>query len=109
MTSKTFGEMTPAERRAATERAVGRFQAELDATAPEIGRILDEAEPYDQLDAMIAFEQGELDEEGIVVLFQHLVDNGQAWQLQGFYGRTARDLIEAGLVRPAGASEEAQR
>lgn len=50
------------------------------------------------LDMIIAFEQGELDEDGVVELFQGLVDTGLAWQLQGFYGRTARDLIEAGLV-----------
>lgn len=50
------------------------------------------------LDKIMAFEQGELDQDGIVELFQHLVDTGMAWTLQGFYGRTARDLIEAGLV-----------
>jgi hypothetical protein len=54
------------------------------------------------LDAIIAFEQGELDEDGVVELFQHLVDTGLAWQLQGFYGRTAADLIEAGLVTVPG-------
>jgi hypothetical protein len=54
------------------------------------------------LDAILAFEQGELDEDGVVELFQHLVDTGLAWQLQGFYGRTAADLIEAGLVTVPG-------
>ncbi|MFY1688154.1 DUF7417 domain-containing protein [Plantactinospora sp. WMMB782] len=52
----------------------------------------------DFLDRVIAFEQGELGEEDVVELFQHLVDTGLAWQLQGTYGRTARDLIDAGLV-----------
>ena len=47
---------------------------------------------------IIAFENGELDEEETITLFQGLVDSGLAWSLQGFYGRTARDLIEAGLV-----------
>jgi len=50
------------------------------------------------LDKMIAWEQGELNDEETAELFQHLVDTGLAWQLQGVYGRTARDLIEAGEV-----------
>lgn len=52
------------------------------------------------LDDIIAFEQGELDEDETIDLFQRLVDNGMAWRLQGMYGRTAVRLIEAGLVTP---------
>lgn len=29
--------------------------------------------------------------------YQALIDNGQAWRLEGHVGRTAMDLIEAGL------------
>jgi hypothetical protein len=50
----------------------------------------------DQVDKIIAFEQGDLDEDGIIQLFQELIDSGLAWQLQGSYGRMARNLIEAG-------------
>lgn len=53
---------------------------------------------YDEVGAVIAYEQGELSEEGTIELFQKLVDNGHAWSLQGSYGRTAVALIEAGLV-----------
>ena len=57
-----------------------------------------------QLDRMIAWEQGELDEAAEAALFQELIDNGWAWQLQGCYGRRARDLIEAGLCTIGGAA-----
>lgn len=29
--------------------------------------------------------------------WQHLINTGLAWQLQGFFGRTATQLIEAGV------------
>ena len=50
----------------------------------------------DQVDKIIAFEQGDLDAEGILELFQELIDSGLVWQLQGSYGRIAKNLIDAG-------------
>jgi hypothetical protein len=50
----------------------------------------------DIVDKIIAYEQGELDDEATIKLFQSLIDSGDAWRLQGHYGRTARALIEAG-------------
>ena len=50
--------------------------------------------PSDTLDRIIQYEQGDLDDEAILELFQDLVSSGLAWQLQGHYGRTARSLIE---------------
>ena len=47
---------------------------------------------------MMAYEQGELDDEATVKFFQELVNTGTAWKLQGHYGRVATALIEAGLV-----------
>lgn len=43
------------------------------------------------------FEEAE-DEEEVRAAWQHLVNTGLAWQLQGWFGRTARDLIEAGFI-----------
>ena len=55
--------------------------------------------PYDTVSAIIEFEQGTLGYEEIIELFQHLVDSGLAWRLQGSYGRMAIRLIEDGLVK----------
>lgn len=53
---------------------------------------------YDHIGQIIAYEQGDLDDEQAIELFQHLVDTGLAWSMQGSYGRQAARLIEAGLV-----------
>jgi len=39
----------------------------------------------------------------VIEAWQYLVDTGYAWQLQGWFGRTAADLIEQGVINPAGA------
>lgn len=60
------------------------------------------------IDKIIAYESGELDEEGTLELFQHLVDTGQAWTLQGHYGRTAAALIEAGQITSSSPSKSSR-
>lgn len=52
----------------------------------------------DVVGKMMAFEEGELEEDEVIELFQHLVSTGMAWRLQGSYGRLAADLIDQGLV-----------
>lgn len=53
---------------------------------------------FDLVTAISRYEEGELGEEEMLELFQHLVDTGLAWSLQGSYGREAARLIDAGLV-----------
>ena len=67
-----------------------------------------EDEGYDSVDALMRYEAGELGEPETIRLFQHLVNNGLAWKLQGTYGRRARDLLKAGLIQlPGNATEMA--
>ena len=47
---------------------------------------------------IVAYEQGELDEQQTIQLFQELVDSGMIMNLQGHYQRLAAQLLEAGLI-----------
>lgn len=49
-------------------------------------------------DKIMQYETGELSDEESIGLFQHLVNTGLAWQLQGSYGRTAKILLDRGLI-----------
>lgn len=54
---------------------------------------------FDLVDALINLDEGTFEsEEEYLELFQHLVDTGMAWQLQGRIGREAAALLEAGLI-----------
>jgi hypothetical protein len=53
--------------------------------------------PFDTVGRIMAYEQGELERDEAVELFQHLIDTGMAWRLQGSYGRTAEALIDEGV------------
>lgn len=49
------------------------------------------------------FEEAE-SEEQILAAWQHLIDTGLAWSLQGWFGRQAMVLINEGLCSAPGAS-----
>jgi len=51
----------------------------------------------DRVDKIIAFEDGRMCEADAIEFIQELIDDGSAWTLQGFYGRVAMALIDAGL------------
>lgn len=44
-------------------------------------------------------------EEDYIEAFQALIDTGVVWQLQGWYGRRAVELIEAGICHAVEAEE----
>jgi hypothetical protein len=50
----------------------------------------------DEVDLIMAYEQGELSDDETIDLFQRLINSGLVWQLQGHYGRTAHALIQGG-------------
>lgn len=59
---------------------------------------------YNVGDYLVAYETDELGVDEVEALFQHLVDTGLAWRLQGHYGRQAVAMIEAGTIVAGGAN-----
>lgn len=52
--------------------------------------------------ALAGYDEDDVTEELTLEAWQHLVDTGLAWQLQGSFGRMAASLIEAGLIHQKG-------
>ncbi len=52
------------------------------------------------IEFIINFESGNATHEETISEFQKMIDTGVVWHLQGFYGRTAAQLIEAGYCTP---------
>jgi hypothetical protein len=54
------------------------------------------------LDFIIDYEAGDVDEQQFIEGFADLIRTGQAWCLQGSYGRTAVSLIDQGIISSTG-------
>jgi len=54
------------------------------------------------VEEIIKFESGELSFEDTLLLFSKLIQSGDAWNLQGFYGRTAKEFIDEGFIDKEG-------
>ena len=54
------------------------------------------AENFDEVSWIMSYEAGELEDDEIIEGFQHLIDSGLVWQLQGSYARAAVTLINHG-------------
>lgn len=55
---------------------------------------------------LIRYEGGEMEFDEMLELFSELVKSGEAWQLQGSYGRVASDLIRDGYLTANGEINE---
>lgn len=64
---------------------------------------------FDTLSFIMDYEAGVLETDSIIEGFQHLIDTGMAWTLQGSYGRTAARLIEENLCTPPPLRKETRR
>jgi hypothetical protein len=58
------------------------------------------------IDTLIAYESGELNDAATITFFADLVKTKMAWSLQGSYGRMASALIDAGYISPEGEVTE---
>ena len=50
------------------------------------------------IDKITRYEDGEMEPDEVLALFQDGLDKGWVWQLQGHYGRTAAHLLSLGLI-----------
>lgn len=55
---------------------------------------------------IIKYESGEMSLKEMVLFFAKLIKTGEAWLLQGHYGRNAMAIIEAGIVDREGNIDE---
>lgn len=49
------------------------------------------------IEQIMDYEDGQMDNEEAIAMFQEMINDGSVWMLQGSYGRTAMDLIHSGV------------
>lgn len=57
----------------------------------------------DLVGGIMDYETGQLGTRETLELFAHLIQSGQAWTLQGHYGRAAQAFIDEGLIGQDGS------
>jgi hypothetical protein len=57
---------------------------------------------FNLVDRIMAYEGGEITNDEVLELFAYLIKSGDAWSLQGAYGRAATWFIENGFLSPKG-------
>lgn len=70
--------------------------AQAGSIATPIGVVHNVQPPFDTVGFIMDWENGQLDFDDEVEGFQHMINSGLAWQLQGCYGRRAMELINSG-------------
>ena len=60
---------------------------------------------YEACSIVEGFSGEEHTEAEQIEAWQWLIDTGHCWHLQGWYGRSARDLIEAGVCTAPGKAK----
>ena len=58
-----------------------------------------ELDDYTAVAIAEGFQEPECEEQ-LIAAWQHLVDTGLCWRLQGWFGRTAHGLIQNGIINP---------
>jgi len=66
------------------------------AQKPSISTTPNDEKPFDVTGFIIDFEEGLCTDAETINGFQHLIDSGLCWKLQGYYGRVAQSLIDDG-------------
>ena len=54
------------------------------------------------INSIVAYESGELNDAKTLQLFADLIKSGEVWWLQGHYGRTATALLDGGYITADG-------